>query len=529
MTIQKAHKAPKTHKQSKEQKLAKSLGVRASRSQPLRDLGYTDEDVDFFAGKVPRLAKRLELRRSDASFEEMGTFVNENEEGIKEDVAKLKRLIAERDGTIKTASRNKKRCWDSPASPLLTMLLGGLGVPDEFENAPKRKVSPLKTASAEKRLSEKANHKAVTRKPRAPTRNPNLKGVRMASDTTRTRPMDDFKSNISLDSLRTKTWFEYLLRSTSPGAIDQYLQANWLNALVSFLSQNEQPLPAYIYSADEISVPDLKLLFENWLIDQLKSNPGLPGIPNNLYERRYESGLETPTSETLSLFNSFVPGSKAVYEDGLYQLPIWPVLSGDQLACKRFVDKYLGQGGLFLSRDQQFESLIEQLIPYYVIPASESLKRHIESICTDTNFNTDLSMVAHPALEARVESIYSVVENRPANAAYEQFLDDEERIEPSNSRDTFTVDQIAKLPEMVLVAFALLKICTAQRSGPILQLEWLVMGLCCGLYSDLFTEDIQEFILKDIRVNGDLLTQHYEEQGIPIITFDQRWTSYGLY
>lgn len=518
--MNKAPKAPQTHKQTEVQKLAKKLGVRASRSQPLRDLGYTDEDVDCFASKVPLLAKRLELRRSEASFEVLEKFATVNKQGIKDQVAQLKRLIAERDGEIKPSQKTTKRAWQSAPSSILTSLFGGgVSLPD-FSGIKSRQIRSGKPVTVVA---------PAIRTPRTPTRNPNLKGAIMAKGESRERLRDKFQSNKSLDCLRTKTWFEYLLSATSPDAIDQYLQAHWLNALVSYFSQEDTGSSSNIESADQAKIPDLKLIFENWLIEQLESNPDLPGIPNNLYERRYESGREIPTLRTIALFDSFVPGSREVYEQGLYELPIWPVLSGDQTACKSFVNAHLPHEGLFQSFDQKFDSLINELIPYYAIPDPTSLKSYIESVCTGANLKNSLSKVAHPALVARIESIYAIVENRPTNTAYESSEDEDDLYEASNGRDTFTVDQIAELPTLVLVAFAMLKICSVQRSGPILQLEWLVMGLCCGLYSDLFTGDIQEYILEDIRMNGDVLTKYYEEQGISIIPFDQRWSSYGLY
>lgn len=514
----------KPHKQTAQQRKAKELGIRASKNQPHRDPGYTDEDVEFFAAIVPVLAESLDLRRSGKSVTDLNVFAEDKKAAINAQQAKLKRLVRERDGKMKSASGRKKKSWEAPASPILISLFGGGAMLPGFLGE-----SSGVLVKSGARTSDKPKKQIINHKPRPPARNPNLKGVAKALGIDRARLLDTFKSSKELNRLRTKTWFTYLISATSPEAIDQYVQANWLNALVCFLSQGGKALPPYIYSDEQISIPDLKLIFENWLVDQLQENAKLPGIPNNLYERRYELGLETPTDQTLELFERYVPGSKSVYESGLCDVLIWSVLSGDIDACKSFVKEHLRGSGLFQSVENQFDILLTALMPDYEIPDANSLQTYIQSICTGATLSDDLSIEAHPMLKARIESIYAVVENRPENQVYELSGDQANLLETSNGPDSFTDYQIADLPAKVLVAFALLKICTNQRSGPILQLEWLVMGLCCGLYADLFTDDIQEYILNDVCLNGDLLTQHYQSEGISILPFDQRWLSYGLY
>jgi len=390
-----------------------------------------------------------------------------------------------------------KKLWAPvPSSPLLKMF--GLSPDPSFlGSVAGRVVSSSKLAEEAEKAEARA--KVKERPQRKTVRNPKIKGVPLVTTHSRARTVDAFKSSQHLMALRTKTWFSYLLAATIPAEAASAALAISIDNFIRYIDET-QPT--------EITV-DLKGAFEDWLIAENLSETSpnyMRGLPHHFCERSYETGRESPTASTLLLFESYVPGSKAVYDHGLYALPVWAILSGDIKACKSFVADNLAQSSLFQSLDQQFETLLEGLLPYYAIPESKQLKRFIESICTDAQNNAVSSGVVHPLLESRIDSIYAAVEG-----------------------DSFTDDQIAALPILVLVAYALYKICLAEKSGPILQLEWLVMGLCCGLYSDLFTADIQEYISHDLGLNGDLLTQHFESQGTEIIPFDQRWSSYGLY
>lgn len=392
-----------------------------------------------------------------------------------------------------------KKHWAPVSSSPLMKIFGLSPDPSFLGSTAGRVVRPMNQAAQTKNGINGSKTTKNTKVQRKPLRNPGLKRVPLVKARSRTRTVDTFKASQHLMTLRTKTWFSYLLAATIPAEAASVALAISIDNFIRYIDET-QP--------SELTV-DLKGAFEDWLVAEnlRKTSPNyMRGLPHHFYERSYETGRESPTSSTLLLFESYVPGSKAVYDHGLYALPVWAILSGDIKACKSFVADNLAQSSLFQSLDQQFETLLEGLIPYYAIPESRELKRFIESICTDAQNNAFASGFAHPLLESRIDSIYAAVEG-----------------------DSFTDDQIAALPILVLVAYALLKICSAEKSGPILQLEWLVMGLCCGLYSDLFTADIQEYIVQDLGANGDLLTQYFESQGVEIIPFDQRWSSYGLY
>lgn len=403
-----------------------------------------------------------------------------------------------------------KKAWAPVASIPLMNILGLSFNPSDYVIEDSRVVTPLKPSQVSKISKPKVPRKVVL--------NPRLKSVQLIKTRTRARTQDAFKSPPDLMVLRTKTWFSFLLASTIPAETASATLAISIDNFIRYLDNSESPEP----------IPDLKRSFENWLITENLDVTGIHhmrGMPHHFYERPYETGKATPTVSTLRLFEGYVPGSKFVYEEGLFNLPVWAVLSGDKEQCRIYVDSTLSEGGLFGSQEAQFEALIEALIPYYALPDSKFLKNYIQSICTGDPITHSY---IHPAIEGRIESIYAAVENAPENCVPVCDEDDDEPYFMSYGRDTYTNDQIVDLPEMVLAAFAMLKFCSDKKSGPMLQLEWLVMGLCCGLYSDLFTADIQEYILQDVRKNGDLLTKHFESMGLSIVPFDQRWKSYGL-
>jgi hypothetical protein len=497
----------------------KKRGVRASRNSGNKGKQkFRDEDIERHSAIVPILKKRLEMvqQGSEVTSQEIHLFTKVNAALIKQEEETLKKVLNEEQKALRKAAKASKT--PPIASPSLLSIFGVASLPMGFTHQGGRRVSVLLEADK----ANKAKQLAEKNKTRRPLpRNDNLKGVPLIKSSSRVRVNDDFKVDLSLAKLRTRTWFAYLLESTRPSAINRSMHVYTLNQIIRYFCISDEGIKG---------IPDIKLAFENWLISENKQ-PGPNfnrGLPHHFYDRSYELGECTPTLATLSLFDAYVPGSKSVYDEGFYQIPLWAVLSGDIKSCRALCAAQNWQTGLFQSMEQDFYDLMLNLFSDDAVPDLDDLKRYIQSICTGVGAKGMLTGSIHPAIETRIDSFYSIVDASSSNDIYE-INDDGDRELISAGPSRLSDDQISTLPVMSLVAFALLKICIDQKSGPILQLEWLVMGLCCGLYADLFTADIQEHIFQDLRLNGDLITKHFQSVGVQIIPFDQRWSSYGLY
>lgn len=122
-----------------------------------------------------------------------------------------------------------------------------------------------------------------------------------------------------LDQLKLKAWFEYLYEKTSSKALSELIK--WME------SRN-------VGEADE----------------------------NNLKWYKYEKCLRQPSDRTLTLIDSVVPGSLAVFNEGPEGLPLWNVLKGSKADCEAHLLRVLGHYKLFklkMTLRQQCEAIFK--------------------------------------------------------------------------------------------------------------------------------------------------------------------------
>jgi hypothetical protein len=134
-----------------------------------------------------------------------------------------------------------------------------------------------------------------------------------------------------IKSLRTRAWFDSLLKSINPGlsiayadsyafkkSRSKFLRMSWLcgrNRLQSDLIEHH-------YDASTIS-------------------QGNRLVALDLYKRDYENGTSRPSAQTLLDFELVFPRTKAIYEIGFFNMPVWEIFDGNKSVCCDFLEKHI--------------------------------------------------------------------------------------------------------------------------------------------------------------------------------------------
>jgi hypothetical protein len=280
-----------------------------------------------------------------------------------------------------------------------------------------------------------------------------------------------------LERLRVRTWFFHLVGRAIGAKLDYYQRIEWEKVA---LDSNQPQTP-------------LALSLQRWLDRQSAAlDDGQIEAVTRLTARNYHMGLQSPRAVTLGVFEALLPGSQEVYDLGPTGEPLWSILDGNLEACRQFLDQSLPLGNdLNAGTDTRIQAVMDALIaPDYRLPQGEIPELG------------KLQMSAHPAWLTRVNEIY-----RTVNEIYE----------PGSVMEIPTVD------DQIIAALALWQVCAANGDGPLLRLEWLLVGLCYGLIADVFGEEVQAYVLARVKSQASQLDAQLKKRGATFMPFEERW------
>lgn len=285
------------------------------------------------------------------------------------------------------------------------------------------------------------------------------------------------------EAVRTRTWFWHVIDRALPGATDKYVDG---------VARRYAGLSSDL-------LPNFSDAMQAWLNERMdepgKLSDKQVGAVNRLAFSNYEYGFRSPTDMTLEVFEKFLPATSEIYIHGPYGLPLWALLDGDAAAAAEFLK------GQFTPLPGQFDlslSIRAQLVFDKVI--AKAYRVDIGSVPNVGEVQT----VAHPVWISHINTTRG---------------------------DTFSeedADQLlgdAPMEEAILCALALWRLAVARREGPILELEWLVMGLCNGVIAYHFNDEIQACVLALIAKHSAEVDTYLMGQGSASVNFAQRWTT----
>ena len=211
----------------------------------------------------------------------------------------------------------------------------------------------------------------------------------------------------------------------------------------------------------------------------------------DIARQRYETGLQSPSDITLQTFEALLPGSLALYGEGPNDLPLWSVMDGDRAACELFLNEILTLPPGMLT--PSFEWRVQEVATALVAPA-------YRPSLDDPLLATDAD-VPHPVWLTHVAMRYSALHD------------------PSELLDVPTID------DQIVAAIALWHLAMMKVEGPILFLEWLLVGLCSGVVAHHFSADIQQSLLAVVRDRAEQLDATLRTRLPTLPTFEERWTT----
>lgn len=303
------------------------------------------------------------------------------------------------------------------------------------------------------------------------------KNKRMIRTTSRGRSTAMLKA-AGAEAVRVRTWFSYVLERVLGAEVDAYAHAVAGDALG--------------FSRPK---PDLVAALEAWLSKQVDADLGKlthaqEAAVTRLKRNHYEDGRQSPTDLTLSLFESFLPGSREVYEVGPQSLPLWAVLEGDLKVCEDYLVQLQTpkvswiESGFGERIKLNFDALIA---PAYRLPWTRVPDLGREQQTT------------HPVLlthwQAQREGLF----------------------------DAEHLPEVRVIDDQIVGAIALWRIALHRRDNVALHLEWLLMGLCSGVVAEHFNEAIQVCLLGLLREQGKELDIRLRDGGINVQSFEARW------
>jgi hypothetical protein len=285
-----------------------------------------------------------------------------------------------------------------------------------------------------------------------------------------------------LQAIRIKTWFRRVLELAVPDEAMSYAD---IAARLDSFGRGD-------------NLPKLNAALQEWLQQdkqlRLLSFEQAESV-QRLGRSRYDEGKTTPTELTLGVFETLLPGSAEVYDLGLGGLPVWRILEGDFKTCEAYVGELLGTHEKPWNKN--LSSAIQTAFDQLIAPA---YRMEMDSI---------------PVLGSRQQATHPVWLTHINNRYAVTF----------NESEADQLPEAVTLDDAILLAIALWHLALAQPESPILQLEWLLVGLCWGVIEHHLNLEIQEFLLSDIRNRGVQIDASLRKAGVRLPTFDERWPS----
>lgn len=285
-----------------------------------------------------------------------------------------------------------------------------------------------------------------------------------------------------LQRLRIQTWYKHLLKRAVKNEVERY--SDIAARRVAFGSEE--------------ALPDLNTALQKWLNEQVKKNLHRLTLDESelvlrLRRSRYDEGNSTPTAMTIRVCDLLLEGSATIYDVGPGDLPLWQVLDGDVKACKAYVQDMLNPSSK--RWEEEFDEIVQEVFDALIAPAYRLVLDTIPVL-------GEQQREAHPVWLSYINSRYSAT-----------LADDEADKLP----DTFM--QV----ESVLLAIAMMHIAAERLDGPVLQLEWLLVGLCWGVIAQQMDEHIQEYVLKSVEKRGKTIDAALKKIGVRVTPFEKRW------
>ena len=285
-----------------------------------------------------------------------------------------------------------------------------------------------------------------------------------------------------LQKLRIQTWYKHLLEQAVENEVTRYADIAARRAS---------------FGSEEV-LPDLNTALQKWLNEQVQKNLHRLTLEESelvlrLRRSRYDEGKSTPTAMTIHLCELLLKGSAAVYDDGPGNLPLWRVLDGDVKACKAYVQDMLNPSPE--RWNEGFDEIVQEVFDPLIAPAYRLTVDAIPVLGVPQR-------EAHPVWLSYINSRYAAT-----------LADDEVNHLP----DTFM--QV----ESVLLAIAMMHIAAERPDSPVLQLEWLLVGLCWGVIGQQIDEHIQEYVLRSVEKRGKAIDAGLRKSGVRMPGFEERW------
>jgi hypothetical protein len=209
--------------------------------------------------------------------------------------------------------------------------------------------------------------------------------------------------------------------------------------------------------------------------------------------KRYEQGISSVSRLTLELVERALPGTTAVYEEGPFELPLWAVLNGDLAACQKYVNGLMPKerGVLTLS----FKDKVEQLFEWLIAPA---YRQDFATLAQNRNRQFDPIWLSY-------------VNGKHAHL-------DEKTDDPSDN----LLDQ-GFLPELVVGVIALWQIALSRDEGFVLEMEYLVNGLCQGIIAQEFNSiPLQDYVLSLLQEKARGIDKDFAKRDVDVPEFGKR-------
>ncbi|SDG80580.1 hypothetical protein SAMN05216466_105245 [Paraburkholderia phenazinium] len=280
-----------------------------------------------------------------------------------------------------------------------------------------------------------------------------------------------------LEALRVRTWFaNVLVEAGLPDGTNDSIVAKLLDTQVSELPSPSNLLQAWL---KEYSGP-----LDDRHVDAL----------TNVSRQRYESGGQSPNDLTLDALDAVLPGTRDVYEFGPSGESLWLVLAGDRDTCEtHLLEMFPPPRGRFgFSFDEKVQQLFDALL------APEWRGNFVEVAASYAG-----RPLAHPVWRSYVQTT--------------QFGD-------MPDEESAGLLPMRPVEDCVIGSIAAWWTAIHRREGPILELEWLIVGLCQGVVASELTGDIQTYLLNLVREQAQEIDRAVAPPRGAVKPFEERWT-----
>lgn len=283
----------------------------------------------------------------------------------------------------------------------------------------------------------------------------------------------------ALERVRVRHWFFYVARFAIEEVVDAKNHLLWeAHVLGPDPQAQEIKLVRHLHQwiAEDAQLTKLRE-------DQLK-------FGSSVKIAKYEEGGTSPNEDTIALFESLVPGSRAEYEYGPAGEPLWVVLAGKTNACEEYVAQCMSQDVLM---NTDLRDRVQLVMDALIAPAFRVSSNQIGELGTQKK-------TAHPVWLTHINELTKL----PNEELGQEGLD------------------VTTIDDQIILAIALWHIAANRKEKVFHELEWLVMGLCYGVIAHHFSEDIQAYVLTMLRAKGNQMPY---SRGGQFVSFDERWTT----